>query len=57
MAMNPACEGHLNQKLWRDEPAAKGLIRTVCSVCGKFIGYRPVPGPAKEEVKKGKGGK
>lgn len=53
--MNPSCQGHVITKLWRDEPAANGLIRTVCSVCGKFIGYRPTRvEPVKEEKAKGK---
>jgi hypothetical protein len=56
MPLDPKCRGHVDQKLWRDEPAERGLIRTVCSVCGKFIGYRPALRPVKEEAK-GKGKK
>lgn len=50
---NPNCQGHMNQKLWRDQSAVNGMIRTVCSVCGKFIGNRPVA--RAEAVKEAKG--
>lgn len=49
--INPACQGHMNQRLWRDQSAVNGMIRTVCSVCGKWIGNRPAKAEAVKEVK------
>lgn len=46
--MPTPCISHVDPKLWRDEPPANGLIKTVCSVCGKFIGYRPAIRAIKE---------
>lgn len=31
---------HADPAVWRDEPAKEGRIRTVCKICGGFIGYR-----------------
>lgn len=35
---------HNDPKVWKEEadPKRKGWVRTVCKVCGKFIGYRQV---------------
>lgn len=37
----PRCVVHVNHADWVDEPPSDGRIRTVCKVCGAFIGYRP----------------
>lgn len=34
------CKPSCDRKNWRDEPASGGVIRTVCKVCGKWIGNR-----------------
>lgn len=36
------CPCATDPKLWKDEPAKAGVIRTVCKRCGKFIGNRYV---------------
>jgi TubC N-terminal docking domain len=31
-----------DQRNWLDEPSKDGSIRTICRICGRFIGFRPV---------------
>lgn len=40
----PRCRPWCDPADLLDGPAVKGMIRTVCGVCGTFIGYRPVAG-------------
>ncbi len=37
------CRLHVDPREWIDEPATMrpGWLRTKCSVCGAFIGFRP----------------
>lgn len=39
-ATTAPCRCGTDQKLWRDEQSAGGYIRTVCKLCGKWIGNR-----------------
>ena len=39
----PRCPppAHHDPALWQDHPPANGRIKTMCRVCGGFVGYRP----------------
>lgn len=42
LANAPRCKPQCYPRDWLDAPAVKGNIRTICRLCGTFIGYRPV---------------
>jgi hypothetical protein len=37
----PRDHSHFDRGNWIDESPVNGRIRTVCRICGKFLGYRP----------------
>lgn len=40
MATLQPCPCTTDRKLWKDEPAQAGVIRTVCKKCKRWIGNR-----------------